>query len=808
MTQISKEDDTMPVEDTFEDGDSTQCNIEDVAFHPSPTAVTRDDHKIVEETKTVPSEVPKNPWKKTVSFASNTNPETKSALADIMNQQEVAKNLPDQMLGEDLMQQTKISIETEEERMIRLAIEASLKDLAILETEDESLTSDSDSLPPLCKVTDDDSMDDDMKLAIKLSLTETNMGGNTTGFPDLIDTKMPASEYDPLVDSKPSSKLNNAEISSSTAIGPSPVPFEISLQNSQYTSLEDTFEHCKTIDSRKEVLLSTTTAAASPSASISPKIGTKHESSSSPSPFLTDEEHKAIARAILEADDQVEAQSLKLAMELQAEENRQHEKNKVDQVRQNSANSNVRTITRSEFDAHKSDLAPLSSSSLYERQLFSANDYDEHNHHYGLEIKHQEHEEDNNALAGYQINASTPSKTWSRIGDTILGPNDEVRTKHDVALKSRSNAERLLSGKNYNTNLSVGDNAFNSFNKSLKQSMKRRVIKGVERSGIGRAENMNEKTRGGAMDGNVRLLITKAINNGLIQHCNGVVKEGKEAIVYHAETAVEVKFDVAVKVFKRMQEFKGRGSYLDGDPRYHGQRFKNADKREKIELWTEKEYRNLIRASRGGVAVPTPLLQTGNVLFMRFLGDNGWPAPQLRELEIKKGSRKWTTLYCQTCVAIRRLYHCARLVHADCSEYNIIVCPMSQVENAMDKRKEARNDLQIVLIDFGQAVERNHHDAMKYLRRDLSLVRAFFTKQNINTLSNEECEQFIVREHCGEDTEKLAEVKFEVEVGETLSTNDFSANISAENEKEWRHNIKGWDDDKDCRWLENRLIDA
>ena len=88
-----------------------------------------------------------------------------------------------------------------------------------------------------------------------------------------------------------------------------------------------------------------------------------------------------------------------------------------------------------------------------------------------------------------------------------------------------------------------------------------------------------------------------------------------------------------------MQEFKGRGSYLDGDPRYHGQRFKNADKREKIELWTEKEYRNLIRASRGGVAVPTPLLQTGNVLFMRFLGDNGWPAPQLRELEIKKGSR-------------------------------------------------------------------------------------------------------------------------------------------------------------------------
>jgi RIO kinase 1 len=193
--------------------------------------------------------------------------------------------------------------------------------------------------------------------------------------------------------------------------------------------------------------------------------------------------------------------------------------------------------------------------------------------------------------------------------------------------------------------------------------------KGVAKQGHGRAENMNAaKTRGGAMDGNVRLQISAAINQGLIERCNGVVKEGKEALVYHAEGVQDPPtelsshpdfvrndgYDVAVKVFKRISEFKGRGMYVDGDPRFHKQKFKSNDQREQIVVWTEKEYRNLIRAHRGGVKVPVPLRQKENVLFMRFLGENGWPSPQLREIEIKKGSERWTVLYCQTIAAIRR----------------------------------------------------------------------------------------------------------------------------------------------------------
>lgn len=94
---------------------------------------------------------------------------------------------------------------------------------------------------------------------------------------------------------------------------------------------------------------------------------------------------------------------------------------------------------------------------------------------------------------------------------------------------------------------------------------------------------------------------------------------------------------------------------MDGDPRFHKQKFMTNNQREQVQLWTEKEYRNLLRAHRGGVKVPMVLKQKENVLFMRFLGESGWPSPQLREVEIKKGSEKWTVLYCQTIAAIRRL---------------------------------------------------------------------------------------------------------------------------------------------------------
>jgi RIO kinase 3 len=187
------------------------------------------------------------------------------------------------------------------------------------------------------------------------------------------------------------------------------------------------------------------------------------------------------------------------------------------------------------------------------------------------------------------------------------------------------------------------DDAYNSF----RQSMQRQ--KGG--TGSGRATS---DTDSGEMDQRVRMLITRAINNLLIEKCNGIVREGKEAVIYHADQGEEGGgYDVAIKVFRHIEDVRGRNDYVDGDPRFDG-KFQKATSREKPEILAEREYRNLLRANRSGVPVPTPLIQKENVVFMRFLGEDGLAVPQLKDLQIRKGSDKWTTLYSQIMVAIRR----------------------------------------------------------------------------------------------------------------------------------------------------------
>jgi serine/threonine-protein kinase RIO1 len=176
-----------------------------------------------------------------------------------------------------------------------------------------------------------------------------------------------------------------------------------------------------------------------------------------------------------------------------------------------------------------------------------------------------------------------------------------------------------------------------------------------------------------------------------------------------------------------------------------------------VELWAEKEYRNLSRAFSAGVPCPKPLLQKQNILFMKFLGNGGWACPQLREVTMNS-SKKWTHLYCQTMVAIRRLYHYARLVHADLSEYNILLCPSSMLLGNRDfnnnnnnnkqllKGEEGSSDeeLQIALIDFGQAVHVNHPSAATYLERDLSRLSFFFSGCGAQVLNLEESRKFVL----------------------------------------------------------------
>lgn len=366
-------------------------------------------------------------------------------------------------------------------------------------------------------------------------------------------------------------------------------------------------------------------------------------------------------------------------------------------------------------------------------------------------ISEYDDEEDDpmDETAGFRMNASSEQKWVRRDRNTIVGPNNEIRTKHDVRVQGQANAQYLgLEEDDFGFRAHVGNQAFNSFKNNMK-----RTTKGVATHGTGRAGTDTDAVRGKAMDPHVRLHIAKAINSGLIEHCNGAVKQGKEAVVYHADQGAESQgHDVAVKIFKRITEFRGRGVYVDGDPRYVGQNFRNSSEREQLEIWAEKEFRNLTRANRSKVPVPTPLLVKENIIFMRFIGNDGWPAPQLREIEMRKGNKKWEILYTQVMESIRRLFTGARLVHGDLSEYNILVAPTFQVDHLTSPEDDTENDLQTVLIDFGQAVDVRHPEAMNLLHRDLDRVRAFFMKQGVETLTVDDALQFVQHETPEDDT--------------------------------------------------------
>ena len=461
--------------------------------------------------------------------------------------------------------------------------------------------------------------------------------------------------------------------------------------------------------------------------------------------------------------DRMDKESLALAMYLQQldRENYAIEMNQ----RKGFSQGNVHSVYADEFASLKSDKNDQHRDG--ERILWSHEDADQHDDYYRqIQPKSDsvDEEEDEEKVGLFQMNSNTldgnndTNASWRRLDkNSIVSPDGkEIRTKHDMQLNKQLNADKLYNIEGSSSKINMDHNTYQSFKKDLKKQWG--TIKGVAASGHGRAENMKaSQTRGGAMDGNVRIIITKALNAGRISACYGVVKEGKEALVYYAEPKV------AVKVFKRITEFRNRMDYVQGDPRFFTVGKKcHTNKRQLLEQWTEKEFRNLVRALRAGVPVPKPLEFKENVLFLNFLGtQDGWPCPQLKEVKMSS-KKKWTFLYQQTLVAIRQLYHGAKLVHGDLSEYNILLCPNEYLLEQQDEDQKPQSisnvttttandddddddELRIVLIDFGQAVDIHHPTSQDFLQRDCENIRSFFQNQkNILTLTLQEQLDYIL----------------------------------------------------------------
>ena len=204
-------------------------------------------------------------------------------------------------------------------------------------------------------------------------------------------------------------------------------------------------------------------------------------------------------------------------------------------------------------------------------------------------------------------------------------------------------------------------------------------------------------------------VLYKLANQGHLDVLNGAISTGKEANVLKG-----IKEDgsiVAVKIYRiATSDFKKMQYYIAGDPRFN---VRSSNKRQLINNWVNKEYRNLTRLRDAGVYVPEAITSLNNVLIIEFIGDaDGNPAPTVKNLPPEDPDDFYEKLVNQ----MYRFINKANLVHGDLSSYNIL-----------------NFNEEPVIIDVSQSVVRDHIIANELLERDIKNISFEFSKMGVDT---------------------------------------------------------------------------
>lgn len=120
----------------------------------------------------------------------------------------------------------------------------------------------------------------------------------------------------------------------------------------------------------------------------------------------------------------------------------------------------------------------------------------------------------------------------------------------------------------------------------------------------------------------------------------------------------------------------------------------------------EREFRALRLVFRHGVAVPKPISRNRHVIVMGMI--EGAELAECKKILKPRGILR--EILCN----IRRAYQRAHVVHADLSEYNIILKP----------------DVHILIIDWPQYVTRRHPNVDQLLSRDIGNILQFFKRKH------------------------------------------------------------------------------
>jgi len=223
----------------------------------------------------------------------------------------------------------------------------------------------------------------------------------------------------------------------------------------------------------------------------------------------------------------------------------------------------------------------------------------------------------------------------------------------------------------------------------------------------------------GAFDERTLLTLYRLLNKKKIS-VGSLVKEGKESVILSG--LMEKKEWVAIKVYcTDACNFKNMWKYLIGDSRF---RRVGKNRRTIVNLWGQREYKNLKIAFNAGVNCPKPLFFKENIMIMDFIGWDGSVAPRL--IDVKPGNPKKT--YTSVLTNLKKLTG-AGLIHGDLSAYNILL---------FDKP---------YFIDFSHGTTLKSMMAEDLLKRDIKNINSYFSKLNIPLKSSKkiykELEQII-----------------------------------------------------------------
>lgn len=193
------------------------------------------------------------------------------------------------------------------------------------------------------------------------------------------------------------------------------------------------------------------------------------------------------------------------------------------------------------------------------------------------------------------------------------------------------------------------------------------------------------------------LAINTLVKAGVIGSFGQTIGVGKEAEVYNALSpegkCIAVKFHRLGRISFR--QTRRKRSYVREHSTWLFQ----------SHLAAEKEFQALQLVYKNGVSVPEPISQNRHVITMGII--EGGELSKWRKITNPK------KVFKEIMRNVKKAYSKAHVIHADLSEYNIILRP----------------DMHILIIDWPQYVMTDHPNADELLQRDIQNVITFFDRR-------------------------------------------------------------------------------